>query len=159
MAIRITLAGATGWVGRALVPAIMGAGDLALVGAVARGAKGTDIGVAIGIGRGGVTTSATLGEALATPCDVVIDYTKPDVVKHHVLQALAHHCHVVIGTSGLTADDYAKIDTAARSQDRGVIAAGNFSITATLMKLFALEAARPPSGPRVLPRSRHLQRG
>jgi 4-hydroxy-tetrahydrodipicolinate reductase len=63
-------------------------------------------------------------------------------VKHHVLTALAHNCHVVIGTSGLGADDYARIDTAAQTQGRGVIAAGNFSITATLMKLFALEAAR-----------------
>jgi 4-hydroxy-tetrahydrodipicolinate reductase len=48
----------------------------------------------------------------------------------------------VIGTSGLGADDYARIDTAAHTQGRGVIAAGNFSITATLLKLFALEAAR-----------------
>ena len=72
----------------------------------------------------------------------MIDYTKPDVVKHHALQALAHGCHVVIGTSGLSADDYAKIDTAAREKGRGVVAAGNFSITATLMRRFALEAAR-----------------
>ena len=142
MALRIVLAGATGWVGRALVPAIAGAGDLALVGAVARSAAGQDIGEAVGIGRLGVKASATIAEALATPCDVMIDYTKPDVVKHHVLTALAHNCHVVIGTSGLTADDYARIDTAARTQERGVLAAGNFSITATLLKLFALEAAR-----------------
>jgi 4-hydroxy-tetrahydrodipicolinate reductase len=142
MALRIILVGATGWVGRALVPAIAAAGDLALVGAVGRRAAGSDIGETVGIGRLGVTTSATLTEALATPCDVVIDYTKPDVVKHHVLQALAHGCHVVVGTSGLGADDYAKIDTAARGQERGVIAAGNFSITATLLKRFALEAAR-----------------
>jgi len=142
MTLRIILAGATGWVGRALVPAIAQSGDLTLVGAVARKAGGSDIGEAIGMGRLGVKASSTLGEALATPCDVVIDYTKPDVVKHHVLQALAHNCHVVVGTSGLTADDYARIDTAAHSQNRGVVAAGNFSITATLMKLFALEAAR-----------------
>ena len=63
-------------------------------------------------------------------------------MKHHALQALAHGCHVVIGTSGLSADDYAKIDTAAREKGRGVVAAGNFSITATLMRRFALEAAR-----------------
>jgi 4-hydroxy-tetrahydrodipicolinate reductase len=142
MATRIVLAGATGWVGRALVPAIAQAGDLALVGAVARNAAGSDIGEALGIGRLGVQVRATLSEALASPCDVMIDYTKPDVVKHHVMQALAHGCHVVIGTSGLSADDYARIDTAARTQNRGVLAAGNFSITATLLKLFTLEAAR-----------------
>jgi 4-hydroxy-tetrahydrodipicolinate reductase len=142
MTIRIVLAGATGWVGRSLVPAIAEAGDLSLVGAMARRAAGRDIGDAIGIGRLGVAISGSLAEALATPADVLIDYTSPDVVKHHVLQALAHGLHVVIGTSGLGADDLARIDTAARTQGRGVVAAGNFSITATLLKLFALTAAR-----------------
>ncbi len=63
-------------------------------------------------------------------------------MKHHVLAALAHGRHVVIGTSGLSAEDYAKIDVAARQAERGVLAAGNFSITATLLRRFALEAAR-----------------
>jgi 4-hydroxy-tetrahydrodipicolinate reductase len=142
MTTRITLAGATGWVGKALVAAVAAADDLALVGAVARSAAGQDAGEAAGIGRMGVRISATLAEALNTPSDVVIDYTKPDVVKHHALAALAHGRHVVIGTSGLSADDYARIDTAAQAQGRGVLAAGNFSITATLMRRFALEAAR-----------------
>jgi 4-hydroxy-tetrahydrodipicolinate reductase len=142
MTTRIILAGATGWVGRALVAAIAESPDLALVGAVARSAAGQDAGEAAGVRALGVAISAKLGDALATPCDVVIDYTKPHVVKHHVLQALAHGCHVVIGTSGLSADDYAKIDTAAQEKGRGVVAAGNFSITATLMRRFALEAAR-----------------
>jgi 4-hydroxy-tetrahydrodipicolinate reductase len=48
---------------------------------------------------------------------------------------------VVIGTSGLGADDYREIDSAARAAGLGVIAAGNFSITATLLKRFALMAA------------------
>jgi 4-hydroxy-tetrahydrodipicolinate reductase len=142
MTIRIILAGATGWVGRELTPAIARSGDLALVGAVARSAAGRDVGEATGVGRLGVRVSGSLTEAMATPADVLIDYTGPDVVKHHVLQALAHGLHVVIGTSGLGADDFAKIDTAARVRGCGVIAAGNFSITATLLKLFALEAAR-----------------
>ncbi|MEO8668978.1 MAG: dihydrodipicolinate reductase C-terminal domain-containing protein, partial [Bauldia sp.] len=50
--------------------------------------------------------------------------------------------HVVIGTSGLSAADYDEIEAAARAAGRGVFAAGNFSITATLLKRFALEAAR-----------------
>jgi 4-hydroxy-tetrahydrodipicolinate reductase len=139
---RIILAGSTGWVGRALVAAIADSPDLALVGAVARSAAGRDAGEAAGVRALGVKISAKLGDALGAPADVVIDYTKPDVVKHHALQALAHGCHVVIGTSGLSTDDYAKIDTAAREKGRGVVAAGNFSITATLMRRFALEAAR-----------------
>jgi len=142
MALRITLAGATGWVGRALVAAITQAPDLTLVGATSRSQKGRDAGEAAGIGAIGLPLSGTLTEALAVPSDVVIDYTKPDSVKRHALAALEHGRHVVVGTSGLTAEDYAQIDAAARSAGRGVLAAGNFSITATLLRRFALEAAR-----------------
>jgi 4-hydroxy-tetrahydrodipicolinate reductase len=48
----------------------------------------------------------------------------------------------VIGTSGLNADDYADIDRRARDRRVGVIAAGNFSLTAALAKHFAGIAAR-----------------
>lgn len=140
--VRITLVGATGWVGKALVAAIAAADDLTLAGAVARTAAGRDAGEAAGLGPLGVPIVATLEEALAAPSDVVIDYSKPNVVKGHVLAALAAGRHVVVGTSGLGADDYAEIDTAARAAGRGVVAAGNFSITATLLRRFTLEAAK-----------------
>lgn len=141
MTIRITLAGATGWVGRALVAAIAKADDLQLVGAVSRSGSGRDAGEAAGIRALGVAIAPTLEEALAAPSDVVIDYTKPHVVKGHALAALRAGRHVVVGTSGLTAEDYAEIDAAAGAAGRGVLAAGNFSITATLMRRFALQAA------------------
>jgi 4-hydroxy-tetrahydrodipicolinate reductase len=142
MTIAITLAGATGWVGRALVSAIAQSGDLRLSGAVARHSAGKDAGEAAGIGAIGVRICATLAEALERPSDVVVDYTRPDCVKHHALAALAHGRHVVIGTSGLGAADYAVIDTAAKAKGKGAVAAGNFSLTATLLRRFALEAAR-----------------
>lgn len=140
--IRIALAGSTGWVGRALVAAIAQADDLRLVAAVSRTAAGRDAGEAAGAAANGVVTSRDVATALAAPCDVVIDYTKPDVVKANALAALAAGRHVVIGTSGLSGQDYEAIDAAARAAGKGVIAAGNFSITATLLKKFALEAAK-----------------
>src|SRR3954453_3023442 len=142
MSVRITLAGSTGWVGKALVAAIAASDDLALVGAVSRSAAGQDAGEAAGLSRLGVPVSATLEEALAVPSDVVIDYTKPGAVKAHALTALTQGRHVVIGTSGLSAEDYAELDRYALAAERGVLAAGNFSITATLLRRFALEAAR-----------------
>jgi 4-hydroxy-tetrahydrodipicolinate reductase len=140
--LRVVVAGATGWVGRALVPAIAAQGDMVLAAAVARRAAGSDAGEAIGVPRLGVALVATLDEALAQPSDVLVDYTKPDVVKDHALAALAAGRRVVIGTSGLGLDDFAEIEAAARDAGVGAFAAGNFSITATLMKRFALEAAR-----------------
>ena len=142
MAIRVVMAGATGWVGRAMIPAIAAQRDMALAGAVARNAAGQDSGGALGLAPNGVTVSGTLEEALAAPSDVVVDYTKPDVVKANTLVAIARGRHVVIGASGLGAADYDEIDRAARAAGVGVLAAGNFSITATLMKRFALMAAK-----------------
>ena len=132
--VRIVVAGATGWVGKALVSAIEQAPDLALSGAVARSAAGEM--------AGSVRIVASLAEALTVPSDVVIDYTKPAAVLPHALEALEAGRHVIIGTSGLTAEQYEEIDTAAHKAGRGVLAAGNFSITATLLRRFALEAAK-----------------
>ena len=67
MSLRITLAGATGWVGKALVAAIAAADDLVLAGAVSRSAAGRDAGEAAGLPRLGVPISASLEEALASP--------------------------------------------------------------------------------------------
>jgi 4-hydroxy-tetrahydrodipicolinate reductase len=142
MAIRVCVAGATGWAGSAVTAAILASSEFQLVGALARRHVGTDIGEAINAGRAGVTIVASLEEALATPADVLIDYTAPDVVKGHVLAALDKGVRVVVGTSGLTASDYAEIEQRARERNLGVIAAGNFSITAALAKHFALIAAR-----------------
>ena len=142
MTIKVVMAGATGWVGRAMIPVIAAQADMALAGAVARNAAGQDCGATLGLAENGVMVAATLAEALAAPSDVVVDYTKPDVVKQNVLTAIARGRHVVIGTSGLGAADYAEIDRAARAEGVGVIAAGNFSITATLMKRFALMATK-----------------
>jgi 4-hydroxy-tetrahydrodipicolinate reductase len=142
MAIRVVVAGATGWTGSALTAAILKSGDLRLAAAVARKAAGRDVGAAIGLAPAGIVISASLEDALASPSDVVVDYTRPDAVRANVLKALGAGRHVVVGTSGLSAADYGEIDAAAKAAGKGVIAAGNFSITATLLKRFALEAAR-----------------
>ncbi len=136
MTIRICVAGATGWVGEALCPAIAAASDLRLVGAVARKAAGRPI-----PGIPGVMISGSVGEALKTPTDVLIDYTHPGAVKANAMTAIEAGVRAVIGTSGLSAADYAELDAAARKQGVGVIAAGNFSLTAALLLRFALLAA------------------
>jgi len=142
MPIKVVMSGATGWVGKALIPAILAQDDLQLAGAVSRRAAGEDAGTLVGQEAIGLAVSASLDAALAAPSDVVVDYTKPDAVKAHTLLAVDRGRHVVIGTSGLGAADYAEIARAAEANGVGVLAAGNFSITATLMKRFALMAAK-----------------
>jgi 4-hydroxy-tetrahydrodipicolinate reductase len=71
---------------------------------------------------------------LARPADVLVDFTSPESVKQRTLEALAAGVRVVIGTSGLTTADYADIERTAVANRLGVIAAGNFSLTAALAK-------------------------
>jgi 4-hydroxy-tetrahydrodipicolinate reductase len=140
--IRICIAGATGWTGSALVAALGKSDRFALSAAVARRAAGTDIGLALGEQPMGVIISPTIAEALKAPTDVFIDYSHPTAVKEHVLTALRHGVPAVIGTSGLTSQDFQEIEEAAKARQLGVIAAGNFSITAALAKHCALIAAK-----------------
>lgn len=141
--IRVCVAGATGWTGSAVIRAILESDRFELVAAVSRGAAGRNAAEAVGSEAGtGVTVVADVESALETRPDVLIDYTHPTVVKAHALAALEAGAAVVVGTSGLTADDYAEIDRAARGRGLGVVAAGNFCITAALLKHFAGIAAR-----------------
>lgn len=143
MRIRVCVAGVTGWTGRAVAEAVLDSEDFRLVGALARRATGEDAGVAIGQETpAGVTIASDPAEALASRPHVWIDYTHPAAVKAHALAALAAGARVVIGTSGLAPQDFDDIEAAALSAQSGVIAAGNFSLTAALLKHLAGIAAR-----------------
>jgi 4-hydroxy-tetrahydrodipicolinate reductase len=137
----VCIAGATGWTGRALVPAVLEAPDLALRSAVARSAAGRDLGEALGGEALGVPVHAGVGEAL-DGVDVLVDFTSESAVKANALAAIDAGVAVVIGTSGLTGADFAQIDAAARARPVGVVASGNFSLTAAMCQAAALLAAR-----------------
>lgn len=125
---RVCVAGVTGWTGSAVAEAVELAADLDLVSGVARSDSGR---------------FSSVPEALdAVAADVLVDFTHPSIVKQNVLAAIKRHVAVVVGTSGLSASDYDEIDAHARANDVGVIAAGNFSVTAALMLRSAVEAAR-----------------
>lgn len=142
MSLKICLAGATGWAGSELARGIATADDLALLSAVARRHAGQLLGDVLGEPRLAARVFATAAEALAQPCDVFVEYTHPDSAKANVLAALERGAHVVIGTSGLTDADYAEIDALARERRRGVLACGNFALTAVLLIKFAEMAAK-----------------
>ncbi len=142
MAIRVCVAGVSGKTGGEVARAILSSPEFNLTGAIARRSAGRDVGELLGLPVKGVKVASTLEEALARPADVLVDFTSPDSVKKRILEALDRGVRVVIGTSGLTAADYLDIERAAVEKRLGVIAAGNFSITAALAKHFALIAAK-----------------
>jgi 4-hydroxy-tetrahydrodipicolinate reductase len=126
--IRVCVAGVTGWTGRAVAQAVEASADLELVA---------------GVSRSDPASFSSVAEALdAVAADVLVDYTHAAAVKGNVLAAIERGVGVVVGSSGLSAGDYAEIDTRAEERQVGVVAAGNFSVTAALLLRFAAEAAR-----------------
>jgi 4-hydroxy-tetrahydrodipicolinate reductase len=126
--IRVVVAGSTGWTGSAVADAVRAAPDLELVA---------------GVARSDPAAFSSVAEALAAvSADVLVDYTNASVVKQNVLAALEHGVGVVVGSSGMSAADYDQADRLAREKGVGIVAAGNFSVTAALVLRFATEAAR-----------------
>ena len=139
--IRVCVAGATGWAGRAVAEAVLQEDDLSLVSAMSRSAAGTDLGEAWGGAAVGVPVSASVDQGLQG-ADVLVEYTSHATVREHTLAAVGRGFHVVVGSSGLTAEDFGEIDALARERGVGVVAAGNFSLTAAIAQAAALLAAR-----------------
>jgi len=143
MAIRVCLAGATGWAGSAVASAIAKLDDIVLVSAVSRTHAGKTLDMILNESASICPVYATAQDALtAKPCDVFFEFTKPVVAKSNVLSALEHGAHIVIGTSGLTDEDYEEIASAAEKAQRGVLAVGNFALTVVLLQKFAEIAAK-----------------
>lgn len=139
--INICFAGVTGWTAPPILTAIEQADDLTVTSGVSRQAASHPLADVTGLAfDGGVF--ATAAEALrAAPADVLIDYTSAQAVGVNVSAALEAGSHVVIGSSGLTAEDYVDLDRQARQAHVGIIAAGNFSILAAVLRRAAAIAA------------------
>jgi 4-hydroxy-tetrahydrodipicolinate reductase len=139
------LAGATGWAGAALARAIFEADDLELVAAVSRRHTGRRLGELLGIPGLNTMLHASAEEALATACDVFVEYTQPEIAKANVSAAIQHGAHVVIGTSGLSDQDLEDLGSLALQRQVGLLAVGNFSIASVvLLKCAELAAGYLP---------------
>jgi 4-hydroxy-tetrahydrodipicolinate reductase len=140
--IQVCVAGATGWTGRAVAEAVHQADDMVLRSAVSRSAASRDLGTVWGGEPIGVRGYAEVAQDALEGVDVLIDYTSDEAVRANTLAALGNGVSVVIGTSGLTVEDFADIERAATQAGVGVIAAGNFSLTAAMAQAAALLVAR-----------------
>ena len=139
--IRVCFAGVTGWTAPPIVAAIDAADDLTLTCGVSRSAAGRTLADAT-TSRSDGSIYASVSEALqSVDVDVLVDYTSAAAVKENVLTAVGAGVHAVVGSSGLTSGDYAELDGLARDRGVGVVAAGNFSIMAAILKRAAALAA------------------
>jgi len=142
MKTRVILAGATGWAGSALARAILQSDDLQLVGGVSAKHAGARLGDVLDLPGTDVLLSASAEEALDAPCDVFVEYTNHLVAKRNVMAAITCGTHVVIGTSGISDEEFLDVHNAAQKNHVGVLAVGNFSIPACVLFKCAELAAK-----------------
>lgn len=141
--IRVSVAGATGWAASELCKAIAQNEDLELVSALSRSYAGKNLNEVLNFNSAqNIPIFATIEEALAIPCDVLVEYTKPGIAKHHVLTALHKNVNVIVGTSGLSDEDYEEIRIVAEETGQSVLAVGNFALSVVLLNKFAEMAAQ-----------------
>ena len=131
--VRVAFSGATGYVGRAVVPAILADPGFRLVGAVGRRRAGTDIGTALGVEPAGVLISPSVSDALAGQPQVLIDYSAPGIAEECALAAVEAGVSVVMATTGMDPEAVQQIGETAERRGVGAYVAANLTLTAHLM--------------------------
>ena len=143
---KIAIAGASGRMGRMLVEAVLGSGDLQLAGALdlpGSAAIGED--AAAFLGRPcGVPITSDLRATLAG-ADALIDFTRPAGTLAHLAVCRALGVRMVIGTTGF--DDAGKAAIAEAAREIGIVFAPNMSVGVNVvLKLLAMAAKAMPTG-------------
>jgi 4-hydroxy-tetrahydrodipicolinate reductase len=137
--IRVLVAGAAGRMGSEVVRAVTAADGMEVVSAVDPGASGATVDA--GNGRS-VTCTSDLAAAIAdTSPDVMVDFTRPDVVEGNLRIALPAGVDCVVGTTGLSEERLAQL-AAEATAGTCLFFAPNFAVGAVLMMQFAEKAAR-----------------
>jgi 4-hydroxy-tetrahydrodipicolinate reductase len=140
---RIAITGAAGRMGRTLIEAVLQDPQATLAGAVERAGHallGTDAGALVGRQALGIPLRDDLGAVLDGGVDVVIDFTTPTATLEHIAVCCHNRARMVIGTTGLAAEQRLVLDQAAR--DIAIAAAPNFSVGVTLSLSLVELAAR-----------------
>lgn len=119
--LRVAVVGAKGRMGSTTCRAVEAAAGMELV-------AGLDVGDDVRTGVAGA--------------DVAVVFTVPDVAVEHTLACIAAGVHVVVGTTGWTAERLAEVEAAlVGGPGLGVLVAPNFALGAVLLMRFAAAAA------------------
>ena len=134
--------GACGRMGQAVLKAVQEAEGLELVGAVdIKG--GADTGSLVGLPANGILVETDLTALLdRKKPEVMVDFTRPDVVFGNVMTALKHGTSPVVGTTGLSDEQKAEIAKAAEENNTPAFIAPNFAIGAVLLMVMSRQAAK-----------------
>ena len=139
---RLVIAGAGGRMGRTLVKAIADSKEFALAGALEDARSpliGWDAGVLAGLPENGIKLAGDAGPLLSK-ADGIIDFTAPAAtVAFAALAAKAGKVHI-LGTTGLSAADDARIKEAAKSAV--IVKSGNMSLGVNLLAALTKRVAK-----------------
>jgi 4-hydroxy-tetrahydrodipicolinate reductase len=123
MTIKVAVLGAKGKMGAQACLAVEGAEGLQLVARLDQGDE--------------------LAELTNAGAQVVVDFTRPEVVMDTLAWCIDHGIHAVVGTTGFDEERLNTLrDQLAAKPGTGVLVAPNFSVGAVLMMRFAAQAAR-----------------
>lgn len=136
--IRVLVNGALGRMGGEVCKKVWAEPDLDLVDVV----DIKDGQVALGDGVVfGVNTDLVKAIENVSP-DVVVDFTRPNVVMDNLRKMLPLGVHAVVGTTGFNDADLQEVDELARANNTAVLIAPNFALGAVVMMKLACEAAK-----------------
>lgn len=139
---RLIVVGASGRMGRTLVRAIAETNGVVLAGAVEPAgsqAIGEDAGQLAGLAPNHIKLSSDLA-ALAANADGIIDFTVPAATVAHAALAAQRGLVHIIGTTGFSADDEAKIAAAGKSAV--IVKSGNMSMGVNLLAALVRRVAK-----------------
>jgi len=139
--LRVVVHGALGRVGQQVIDAVCQEPDMEMAGAV-------DLNIAqdrlpLPDGSGAVPASSDL-DAILTSCqpNVMVDFTIARATMPAIRTAASRGVNIVVGTTGLTADDIAEIDRLSQKHQVGAVVAANFALGAVMMMHLAEIAAK-----------------
>jgi 4-hydroxy-tetrahydrodipicolinate reductase len=141
MKIKVVIAGVSGRMGQALLEGVFADAQLQLFGALDRADSpsiGRDAGEQVGKNTG-VYISDDAAETLQG-ADVLIDFTRPEASLDYLEICQRHQVQHVIGTTGFTVEQKAKIQAAAKNIP--IVFAPNMSVGVTLLLDLVEQAAK-----------------
>lgn len=143
---RIGIVGVAGQLGAVLAAGISATQDLELVAGVSPSHAGRRLGSVVpGLvddRAAELTVAGDLSALADAGVDVALEVTGPATVGPHLLRLLEQGIHVVVGATGLSADDLEAARRLAAAGPARAAIVPNFSVVAVLVERFAAEAAR-----------------
>lgn len=129
---KIAISGASGKMGKNIIIAAQQFKNIHINGALDHHSSafiGSDVGEIAGVGHIGVTIADDINHI--PEFDVLIDFTRPEGTISYLDFCRQNHKKMVIGTTGFSSEDYAKIDEA--SHQIGIVLSANYSVGVNLL--------------------------